>query len=371
MKIIHIADLHLGKKIGGYSLLDDQQYFLDNTINYAKENNINHLIIAGDIYDVSSPSGDAINMFSEFLNKLKENNIKAFIVSGNHDSKDRVGYGNKLISNAGIYINTNIKDALNPIFVDEINYYLIPFTTAAEINAKFEQNFKTYEEAMQYIVNSMNIDKTKINIAVAHQLVLSAKGEYEIGGSEDPIIGTIQNISGSIFKDFNYVALGHIHKPQNISKTIRYSGSPLAYHVDESKYDKTYTIIDIESDKLTITEEKINPLHEVVEIKDTFDNIINNYPEHINNYIYAVIEGNEVENAMAKLKNKYPYAVSIKYDKKESEGVDLSKKITDIENISSEDLFKKLYREQLGEEMNDFQVEFVNEILKECEENEA
>ena len=370
MKILHIGDLHLGKKVSGYSLLEDQEYFLNQTINLMKEKDIKHLIIAGDIYDVSSPGGDAINVFSSFLNKLNKNGIKAFIVSGNHDSKDRIGYGNKLIGLSKIYINSRIDDAISPICEDDINYYLIPYTTAAEINSIFEKSFKDYEEAFKYVIGLMNIDKTKINIAVAHQLVLSNGNSPITGGSEDPIIGTIQNISSNVFEDFTYTALGHIHRPQNASNTIRYCGSPLAYHLDETKFQKTYTIIDITNGKLTITEEEIKPLRKTVVLKDTFKNIINNYPNNVNDYVYAIITDSPVENAMNIIKNKYPYALSLKYDRKEVEGVDLSKKVADIENISYEDLFADFFSQQMNQELSDFQKSIVKECLEEDANNE-
>lgn len=371
MKILHIADLHLGKKIAGYSLIDDQRYFLDKTIQYMNDNDINHLIIAGDIYDVASPSGEAIELFSNFLVELKKNKIKAFIISGNHDSSERVGYGSSLFKNSDIYINSNIKEAINPICVDGVNYYLIPYASAAEINQAFDQDFKTYDDAFRYLVSLIKLDENKINIAVAHQLVLNGDGTNILGGSEEPIIGTIQNLSADIFNKFSYVALGHIHKPQQINEKIRYCGSPLAYHVDESKYAKTYTIINISDNNIEISLDNIKPLRDVIEIKDTFDNIINNYEEYRNYYVYAIIIGNEVENAMAKLKNKYPYAMSLRYLKEEAKDFDITKKISDFESVSNEDLFAKLYLEQKGKELSDFQLKLIKKIFGECEKNEA
>ena len=372
MKILHIADLHLGKKIAGYSLLEDQKYFLDTTIEYMKKNEIEHLIIAGDIYDTSSPSGEAIETFNKFLNALKKNNIKAFIISGNHDSNERVGYGNKLFEESNIYINTDIKESINKISVDGINYYLFPYATAQEINNKFGVSYKTYDEAMNYVMNQIKLD-SGINIAIAHQLVLYDNNMPVVGGGEEPIVGTIQNISSSIYSKFTYTALGHIHRPQKVRDNIRYSGSPLAYHIDETKYEKTYTILEIDGNKINIMEDKIIPLREFVELKDTFENIINDpkhkkYKEH---YIYATITDDPVENAMAKIKNVYRYAIAIRYERKELRGVDITKRIEEIDNITSEELFERLYKEQTEKELTKFQKEIINNLLKESEENEA
>lgn len=370
MKILHISDLHLGKKISGYSLLADQIYFLENTIKYMKEKNINHLIIAGDIYDISSPSGEAINAFNDFLNSLNDNNIKAFIISGNHDSNERVGYGNELFKNSNIFINTDIKSAIEPISVDGINYYLFPYSSASEINAKFNQAFKTYDEAMKYVIDQIKLDNNAINIAVAHQLVLHDNNTPILGGGEEPIIGTIQNISSSIYDKFTYTALGHIHKPQKINDKVRYSGSPLAYHVDETKYDKTYIILEIDNGKINVSEEKIIPLRGFIELKDTFENIItkSEYEEYRGSYIYATITDEPVENAMAKIKNVYPYTVSIRYEKKEIKGVDINERIEKIDNITSEELFYKLYTEQTETDLTNFQKKIVKKVLEEVED---
>ena len=371
MKILHIADLHLGKKIQGYSLLVDQKYFLENTIKYMKNHDISHLIIAGDIYDISSPSGEAINLFSDFLGMLKESGIKAFIISGNHDSNDRLGYASNLIKDSNIYINTSIKSGINPISADGINYYLLPYANLSEINSIYDKEFKTYEDALKYIISLIKLDKSKVNICVSHNLVLSSSNSILFGGSEEPIIGTIQNISSSVFKDFNYVALGHIHKPQKVATNIYYSGSPLTYHIDEAKYEKTYTIIDVEGSNISVKTDKIKPYREVIEITDTFDNIINNYNEYKNYYVYATITDNEVENAMAKLKNKYPYALSLRYLKDDNSNIDITKKIEDIESISIDELFNKLFNMQKGKDLSDYQKNIVLNLLKESEEDEA
>ena len=371
MKILHIADLHLGKKVGGYSLLEDQRYFLNDTIRFMNEKGIKNIIIAGDIYDISSPSGETISEFSNFLNNLRENKINAFIISGNHDSKDRVGYGSKLIKPNGIYINSNIKDAINPITVDDVNFYLIPYASAADINSAFDQNFKQYGEAFAYFMGQINIDKNKINIAVSHQLVLMGDKNPSFGGSEEPIIGTLQGIPSKVFEDFTYTALGHIHKPQNISDNIRYSGSPLAYHINECEYEKTYTIIDIDNGKLSISTEEIVPLRKVTVLKDTLDSIVNNYPNNVNDYIYAIITSDEVPNVMAILKNRYPYTIGMRYEEKSNKQGDFKQKLDDIENISYDDLFSAFYKEHMEKDLTEFQKSLVSKLLKEVSSDEA
>ena len=343
MKILHIADLHLGKKTFGYSLLEDQNYFLKETVNYLIKNGINKLIIAGDIYDTSSPAGDAIKLFDSFLTELVSNKIEAFIIPGNHDSKDRVGYLNDLIDSQGIHINSSIERALLPIDSDGINFYLMPYCSASDINAIFDTDFKNYSDACLYLINKMNIDINKTNILIAHQLVLPSNADLEFGGSEEPVVGTISNIPTSIFKDFDYVALGHIHKPQNVAKNVRYSGSPLAYHADEAKYEKTYTIIDVNNKDINITTDKIIPLKETIVLKGKFEEIIKNN-EYKDCYIHAIITDGDIANAMDKLKVVLPYTLSISYIRAEGEGIDLSEKIKDIENVSPEELFKSYLR---------------------------
>ena len=349
MKILHIADLHLGKKIYGYSLIDDQKFFLDETIKLMKDEEISHLIIAGDIYDISNPAGEAITLFSDFLKSLKDNHIKAFIVPGNHDSKARTGYASKILNDSGIYINSDIKEALNPIEEDGINYYLIPYTTSAEINAVFNQEFKEYKEALRYVVSQMIIDKTKVNIAVSHQFVLNGNNELpSLGNSEEPAIGDIIYIPSSIYQDFTYTALGHIHKPQNITDTIRYCGSPFPYHIDEVKYNKEYTILEINDDAISIKTKEIEPRKKTVVLRDTFDNLLKKHEENRDDYVYAVITDGEKENAMGILKEVYPYIITLSIEKKDIKGVDLSLKIKEIENVTYPELFSSFYKDQCG-----------------------
>lgn len=368
MKILHIADLHLGKKTFGYSLLEDQRYFLDKTVDYLKDNQINKLIIAGDIYDTASPSGDAISLFDSFLTKLVNNKIEAFIISGNHDSKDRVGYLNNIVASQGIHINSSIENALKPITSDNINFYLIPYSSASDINAAFETNYKNYNDALAYVINKMEINKEMTNIAIAHQLVLPTQSELEFGGSEEPVVGTISNIPSSLFSDFDYVALGHIHKPQNVAKNARYSGSPLAYHSDEAKYEKSYTIIEVNGKNLSIKTDKIIPLRDTKVLTGTFEDILTKNDAYKSCYIHAVITDGDIPNAMEKLKQVFPYALSISYLRHEGVGVNISEKIKDIENISPNDLFSKLYTEQMGLELTDYQKEIINDLLKDGDE---
>ena len=365
MKILHIGDLHLGKKIGGYSLLEDQKYFLDETISLMKEKGISHIIMAGDIYDISTPSGDAISLFASFLKNIKDNNFKAFIISGNHDSKARLSYLNELIQADGIFINTDIKNAVKPFIVDGINYYLIPYTTSSEINSVFDKDFKEYSEALDFVVKEMNIDETKINIAVSHQLVLRNNELPDFGHSEDPVIGTIQNIPSSIYSGFTYTALGHIHKPQKVADNIYYAGSPFPYHIDETKYNKNYQIIEIDGNNVNVSTEPIKLLHNTVIIEDTFDNIVNNYAGNKDDYVYAVITDSEHENAMAILKEHFPYIINLRYKQKDAKGVNLQEKIKDIEKISFEELFGKFYQDQLGKELTDFQKDLIKDLFSE------
>ena len=369
MKLLHLADLHLGKKIFGYSLLEDQKYFLDNTIDFILENNIEGVMISGDIYDVAMPSGEAIKLFDSFITNLVRNHIEAFIIPGNHDSKDRVGYLKDLISINNIRINHDVRESINKITSHGINFYLLPYATTLDINVAFGQEFKDYSEAFKYLVGVMNINTKETNVLLMHQMISFGGKNVELGGSEEFSIGTIQNIESNIFADFDYVALGHIHKAQKVSSNMKYCGSPLVYHKDETKYPHNYTIIDINNKIINIEEKPIKPLREVRVIRDNFINILTKYSGYKNDYIYAEVLDDPVEGAMDKLKNVFPYALSIVYVQNELQSINLEESIQNIEQIDLNDLFASFYKGILNKDLTDYQKDIVKNLLDSKEED--
>lgn len=363
MQILHLADLHLGKRIYGYSLLEDQKYFLNETINYMKKNKIGYLIVAGDIFDSSLPSGEAMKVFDEYLTALVQNQIEAFIIPGNHDSNLRLSYLKDFTSYFKIHIVTNVLDVLKPFLVANVCFYLLPYTTTLELNNAFSFNAKNANEAFSLLVKKLNLNQGLVNILIMHQTVLPTNAEIIHSASEEAVVATISSLSSTLFKDFSYVALGHIHKSQNVSKNARYAGAPLVYHVDEIGTKKTITILEINNNTVTIKEDEIKPLREAIKLTGTFDEIINNHPEALNNYLYAMIKGPRIDNAMAVLKEKYPYALTLAYQTNKENNHFIEEKIASIENFSNEELFKKLFEAKTSHPLTERQKELIKGLL--------
>lgn len=367
MKFLHIADLHIGKRLCVYSLLDDQEYWMNETLAFLKKEEIPFLLISGDIYDVTSPSAEAIQLFDYFLNALAEQHIETFIIPGNHDSKERMSYAKHFLHHDGIHIVTTLEETLHSFSYEDVNIYLLPYVNHHEINEFLHTSYEDYSSSMKGLMEHIELDQTKANILLAHQLVLPSKDELERSGSENITIGTVSNIPVQVFQDFSYVALGHIHKPQTIAKNARYAGSPLKYHSDEAFTQKFYTVGEVDKEGVHLSFYPITPKRDVVILKGYFEDLLKQ-KEHANDYVYfELLDENMIENAMEKLKQVYPYALDLHYPTKVGEGIDLNQ-IHDIKSISTIDLFFEFYEKQNGKPLTDHQKEIVTKLLKECEE---
>lgn len=363
MRILHLADLHLGKRICGYSLIDDQRFFLNETLRFIEENNLKCLIIAGDIYDASVPSAEATTVLDEFLSSLADRKIMTLIIPGNHDSSERLNYASTFFLNRGIHIVSNVKNSLLPIKIEGINFYLVPFINHHDVNNLLSKEFKDYGTAMQGLVEAMNIDNKQTNVLVAHQLVLPSQGELERSSSEEVTIGLLGNIPANNLYGFDYVALGHIHKPQNVGRNMRYPGSPLKYHSDEAKSEKSYTIVTIDGKKVSFETAPIKPRRDVVVLKGKLEDIILNNASEADKYVYAVLtDETNVENAMEKLKRVFPYTLNLEYQITVGQGVSPIV-VVDVQQIPLTTLFSDFYQQQNGQDLSDYQKEVVKNLL--------
>ena len=241
MKFLHISDLHIGKKVKGFSLFDDQIHVLKQILTVAKEKEVDGIIIAGDIYDTSTPSSEAVSYFDKFISDIHELGISCYAVSGNHDSVYRVAFGSDIMAKRNIYFAKRYSGKIEPIEADKnTNIWLLPFIRPVDVR-EYHSDFAvgSYEEMMQAVIGNLDIDTKKTNILVAHQFITSSGKSPETSDSETVSLGTLDNIDAKNFDMFDYVALGHIHKPQAMGReTVRYAGSPLKYSFSE-KNDKT------------------------------------------------------------------------------------------------------------------------------------
>lgn len=380
MKLIHLADLHIGKTLLEQSLLEDQEYMLNQIIKIIKERNIDGVLISGDIYDKGIPNIDAVNLLNDFLITLVSNlKVKVFIISGNHDSKTRLNFGSKLFETQGLFIETKYTGKLKKITLTEnnnnINIYMLPFIKPIEIRELFQEEIKDYNDAIKLILSKEKLNKDEINILMAHQFV-TYKNEYpETCESENINIGTLDNVDASLFFNFDYVALGHIHGPQRIGRdTIRYSGTMLKYSFSEINHKKSLVIINI-NDKNELSYELIplTPLRDLREIKGPINELIKkeNYEgTNTNDYIKVIItDENPGYEPLARIRSVYPN--TLKLEIRNSKTANNNQELEKIEKLKEKsvlELFNDFYKYQNNIDMNKDEEKVIKDIIKELEE---
>lgn len=372
MKFIHLSDLHIGKRVNEYSMLEDQQYILMQIINIIDETKPDGVIIAGDIYDKPVPSAEAVALFDDFLYRLAKRNLQVFVISGNHDSPERIAFASRLIEKSGIYMSPVYNGKVTPITLSdeygELDVYMLPFIKPAHVRRYFEEEtINSYTDAMRVAIKNMNINKSHRNILVTHQFVTgSSRCE-----SEELSVGGTDNVDSDVFEDFDYVALGHIHSPQNCgSDKIRYCGTPLKYSFSEANHKKSVTVVTIEKKgDMEITTIPLTPLRDLVEIKGTYDEIMSKsfyegttYKE---DYMHITLTDEEdIYDAIGKLRTVYKDLMKLDYDNKRTRGTARITETADVERKSPLELFSNFYEIQNCQPMSDEQNEFMLELIE-------
>ena len=374
MKLLHLSDLHIGKIIYEQSLLEDQEYILKEIVKIAEKEKVDAVLLSGDIYDRSVPPADAVDVLNDFLNKLiKVLKIKVFMVSGNHDSKERLNFGSKIFENDGLYIQTKYDGKIKCVKLsDKVNIYMLPFVKPIEVKQYFEtEKLDTYNEAMKLIMDNEEIDENKVNILMAHQFVTAGNNNPETCESEMLNVGGVENVDSSNFDKFDYVALGHIHGPQRIGKdTIRYSGTMLKYSFSEVNHNKSAILIDIKNDKLV--EYKLiplKPLRDMRVIKGPIEELLNeeNYKDtNTQDYIKAVITNEEaIYDAIGQIRRVYPNTLSLEISNVKSSIQNIE--LENIENLKQKDefeLFDDFYEFQNNIRLDEEQKKIIKEIIE-------
>lgn len=377
MKIMHLSDLHIGKKVNEYSMLQDQIYILKEILRIIDNEKVETVIIAGDVYDRSLPPNEALELFDEFLYQLSSRNVNVFVISGNHDSPERISYGGRMMTENKIFLSPVYDGNVKPISLNddygEVNFYLLPFIRPADIRRYFpDENIENYTDAVKVAIDNMNVDFSERNILVTHQFVTGA----ELSESEDIIVGGTDNVSGEVFDGFDYVALGHIHREQTVGKdNIRYCGTPLKYSFSEAKHIKSVTILDFK-DKENIEYSKIplTPLRDMREIRGTYDELTlkSNYENtNVDDYLHITLTDEEdIPDAIGKLRSIYPNIMKLDYDNLRTRGSGIVDAIENIESKSPFELFADLFKQQNNQDMSDEQEEIMRNLIdKIWEEN--
>ena len=267
MKLMHLSDLHLGKRLNEFSLMEDQEYILNQILNIAQEQQPDGVLIAGDVYDKAIPSAEAVSLFDDFLYRLSQRRLPVFVISGNHDSAERIAFGSRLLDASGVHLSPVYSGQVAPITLwDEfgpVHFWLLPFLKPIHVRRFYpEEPTDTYSQAMSAAVSHLALNPEERNVLITHQFVTGASRS----DSEELSVGGADHVDADIFQDFDYVALGHLHRPQNCgSAHIRYCGTPLKYSFSEAKDEKSVTIAELrEKGSLTVSTIPLKPLRELV-----------------------------------------------------------------------------------------------------------
>ena len=273
MKLIHLSDLHLGKRLKEYSLLEDQAYILKRILQIIDDEAPDGVMIAGDVYDKSSPSAEAVSLFDDFLSRLAKRRLKVFVISGNHDSPERIAFGGRIMGEQGVYLSPVYDGEIKPITLHDdygpVHLYLLPFIKPQHVRRFHEDRENmSYTEALQCVIDDMQVNAAERNVLITHQFVTGAARSE----SEEISVGGSDNVDASVFAPFDYVALGHIHSPQTCgSPTIRYCGTPLKYSFSEAKDKKSVTVVELrQKGEVEVRAVELLPKRDMVELKGTF-----------------------------------------------------------------------------------------------------
>lgn len=377
MKLIHLSDLHLGKRVHEYSMTEDQEYILRQIIGIIDSEKPDGVMIAGDIYDKSVPPAEAVTLFDSFLSELCRRRIKVFCISGNHDSPERIAFGSKIMDGSGIYMSPVYNGEVQPISLQddygEVNIYMLPFIKPVHVRHIFDDDsITTYNDAVSRAVSEMNVDTDKRNILITHQFVTgSVRTE-----SEELSVGGTDNVDASVFDKFDYVALGHLHAPQNCGKsTVRYCGTPLKYSFSEAKDQKSVTIVEMsEKGNTTYRTAELVPLRDMKEIKGKYSEIVKmdyySGTTFQEDYLHITLtDEQDIPDAAGRLRAIYHNLMKLDYDNLRTR-TDNKVFAANVEEKSPARLLEEFYKLMNNDEMSEEQKAYAEKLIEEIwEEN--
>ena len=381
MKIIHTADWHIGQTFFGYDRFQEHQYFLDWLTDQITTQQIDVLLISGDIFDVANPSAQAQRQFYRFLRRVTEQNpgLQIILIAGNHDSKERLGFGNKIFEEEGLYISSKYDGKLKKVELEDeygkLNIYMLPFVKPVEVKQYFDDEQFGYDEMIHKIIEKEEINTNERNIILTHQFVTARGEEVERTDSEVLSLGGTDNVDVSNYDKFDYVAIGHVHRPQRIGRdTARYAGTMLKYSFSEVKHKKTMPILEFkEKGNIDIKLEELVPLRDMREIKDTIEELLKkeNYEgTNTDDYIRAIITNEEpLYDAIGQIRSIYPNVLKLEIQNSKTTLEIQQENLKEVKNKSEIELFNEFYKFQNNVELNDEQKEYIEKIIKEVKEN--
>ena len=375
MKFAHIADLHIGKRVHDFSMLEDQRYILEEMLRIFDEEKVDGVLIAGDVYDKTVPSAEAVQVFDDFITKLAKMEMPIYMISGNHDSAERLAFGAQLFENDGVYISPVYEGEVKKVEVEDVygtvNIWLLPFLKPATVrHALQREDINTYEEGVVAALQGCEIDTEQRNILVAHQFVTGA----DRSDSEETSVGGLDNVSAEVFEDFDYVALGHIHRAQKMGReTLRYSGTPLKYSFSEADHKKSVTILELlEKGRVEIHVVPLVPRRDMRKMRGTYMEVTakDAYTEENKmDYLQITLADEEdVPGALQKLRTVYSNLMRLEYDNARTRENREVQAVEAQEQKSELELFEEFYELLNNESMKDEQVEFVEKLIQDLKE---
>ena len=371
MKLIHLSDLHLGKRVNEFSMLEDQQYILTEILQIIDREKPDGVMIAGDVYDKSVPSAEAVALLDDFLVRLAKRDLQVFLISGNHDSPERMAFGGRLMAQSGVHLAPVYDGKVSPItLTDEygpVNLYLLPFLKPAHVRRCFpEREILTYTDALAAAIEAMGVDPAQRNVLVTHQFVTGAAR----CDSEEISVGGTDNVDVSVFEPFDYVALGHIHGPQQVGReTVRYCGTPLKYSFSEAKHQKSVTVVELgEKGAVSVRTVPLTPMRDLAELRGTYEELTfrgfydgTSYPR---DYVHITLTDEEdIPDAVSKLRIIYPNLMKLDYDNKRTRaGIVLEGAEDQLR--SPLELLEEFYEKQNGQPMGEEQRSFAKNLME-------
>ena len=371
MKLIHLSDLHLGKRVNEFSMLEDQQYILTEILQIIDREKPDGVMIAGDVYDKSVPSAEAVALLDDFLVRLAKRDLQVFLISGNHDSPERMAFGGRLMAQSGVHLAPVYDGKVSPItLTDEygpVNLYLLPFLKPAHVRRCFpEREILTYTDALAAAIEAMGVDPAQRNVLVTHQFVTGAAR----CDSEEISVGGTENVDVSVFGPFDYVALGHIHGPQQVGReTVRYCGTPLKYSFSEAKHQKSVTVVELgENGAVSVRTVPLTPMRDLAELRGTYEELTfrgfydgTSYPR---DYVHITLTDEEdIPDAVSKLRIIYPNLMKLDYDNKRTRAGIILEGAEDQQRSPLE-LLEEFYEKQNGQPMGEEQRAFAKSLME-------
>ena len=378
MKLIHLSDLHLGKRVNEFSMLEDQRYILKQILTIIDQEAPDGVLIAGDVYDRPVPSAEAVTLLDDFLVELARRGAPVFLISGNHDSPERLSFAGRLVEERHIYLSPVYDGTVHPVTLTdqwgEVDVFLLPFVKPVHLRRCFpEETIESYTDAVRCAVAHMDLNPARRNVLVTHQFVTGAQ-RCE---SEELSVGGSANVDASVFAPFDYVALGHIHGPQNVDgERVRYCGTPLKYSCSEARHQKSVTVAELgPKGNLTVRTVPLTPRRDMLELRGTYLEVsAREFYQNLDREAYirvTLTDEEDVPDAMGKLRILYPNLMRLDYDNRRTRsGVEMLEAM-EVEQQSPLELFASLYEQQNGGPMSPEQREYLTSLMEhvweECE----